>query len=209
MQQLQVIGTAAAAFSSVCACVAAVIAVITTRNIVCQIQDQRATSTSQSLLSCLDKYLAVMDRLYEGMSERHMETAYDSMRSLVDLIWFELILWREGQIPDEAMAAWLAGRRQQYSSGKPDVKFKSNECSNSMRNYFNKYQGVVSYRNVWDDLVHTGYFTTGEDFLRFMQQVHKSPVAIPELLEEMRKKATAGHQHLLELAVTAHAKPAV
>jgi hypothetical protein len=208
MQLFQIVSTIATAVSAGCACAAAVIAVIATRNTLRQIQHQKATSKSQSLLSCLDKYLVVMGRLYEGMCERRMEFAYDSMRSLADLIWFELLLWREGQIPDDAMAAWLAGRRRQYLSGKPDVKFKKNECSDSMMNYFKQYHGVVSYRNVWMYLEHTGYYEKSDEFLNFMRQVQESQVPIPTLLEGMRRKETSGSQNRLDSAATTQTVPA-
>ena len=131
---------------------------------------------------CLQKYLLIMNRITESIAADKMEYAYDGIRGLIDLLWFEFHMWKASyKIPTEVFQSWLLLRRRDYISGDPQMTFKT--TPNQMSSYQAKCGSVVSYRNVWNDLIEKRYYKEGDEFVKLMNAVHHETPTLETVLE--------------------------
>lgn len=126
------------------------------------IEDQKATLRANIQIECLRVYLKIQKdkRLAESQNDPYL--CYNYYRALFDLHWTEFNLWIDGQISDQIMRAWLGVRNRNYNSSGFNIALPNGEN--------------VTYRYVWEDLIHENYFSPEDHFVRFMGMVHDNQI---------------------------------
>lgn len=114
---------------------------------------------SNIMLQCLEKYVMIRKDRTKATTEKSVEMARDYYREFIDLFWFEFQLWKDGLIDDHIMKAWLYSRHESYLHD--EIKCISEK---------------VSYKDVWDEMRKSRYFSPGDPFLIFMDYSHDNKV---------------------------------
>lgn len=125
----------------------------------------RATAkanTGQTLLSCLENYINIMKVRRNAEEKKNPDLAKEFYREMFDLHWSEFHLWHEGAIPDHVMRAWLSVRQRNYNADNINCQAQDGT------------QRMVSYRDIWGELVSNGYFELNDRFVEFMNKAHSS-----------------------------------
>ncbi len=121
----------------------------------------KKASRGATLLSCLERYSAVMSDRNLAIEQKSPSLVEQFYRELLDLQWSEFHLWQEGVIPDHVMQAWLYSKKRNYDSDSIELQPGNDP---------------ITYRSVWEHLLRIGYFEMSDPFVRFMQTAHGVPV---------------------------------
>lgn len=127
------------------------------------------------LLDCLRNYVAIRKDRTTALAENSGDLCRDYYRALIDLHWSEFQIWRMGEIEDRVMSAWLYARWRNWE--------KDEIClPNGTKQKF-------TYAEEWKELVDTRYFDPNDEFIEFMNYVHRNE--IPKALA-MKNKRRSG-----------------
>lgn len=117
------------------------------------------STTSSNLINCLNAYITVMRARTKAIEDKSEEQCKSFYRELFDLHWTEFQMWRDGLIPNHVIEAWLAVRGRNYRED--SIQFdKDGKVV------------IVSYKQVWDDLIDRRYFEPTDRYLDLMKIVH-------------------------------------
>jgi hypothetical protein len=116
------------------------------------------------LLGCLDAYIQIRRHRSEAITAKSQTQCEDYYRELFDLHWSEYQLFAASHIPENVMRAWLDSRWRNYREDK--VEF-TNEGGQRL---------TVTYEDMWNKLLKSGYFTMKDRYVGFMNLAHEGKI---------------------------------
>jgi len=132
-------------------------------------------NSGQTLLACLDKYIAIMKDKREAETKGDVRLAKEFYRELFDLHWGEFHLWHNGAIPNDVMKAWASVRSRNFRMDKIN-------CTTD------KVPEEITYKDEWKDQIDSNYFEKNDPFVYFMNRIHNGYNSdIKELKKETKK----------------------
>jgi len=124
----------------------------------------RKQTNATILLTCLQSYLDVRRTRVRATQDKSKGLAYTYYRELFDLHCSEYNLWRRRLIDQEVTKMWIIARRRDFQKDQIVIQ-DDGEGSN-----------LVSYSDVWQQLLETEYFHPSDPFVEFMNRAHKGEI---------------------------------
>jgi hypothetical protein len=116
----------------------------------------RKQAQGQIMWSCLQQYTDIKGRLDDAVAKGDVPKVKAGYREIFDMQWAERNCYLKDLLPRDVFLTWLESRHRSYETDKIEVA------------------GVlVSYKEVWDDLVKKEYWAKDDPFLEFMALVHQ------------------------------------
>lgn len=140
----------------------------------------KKASRGAALLSCLERYIAIMKDRREAQDEQSVQLAEDFFREMFDLHWSEFYLWRDGVIPDRAMLSWLRVRKRNFDGEAIPCRTASGE------------EKSVTYKECWEAAASQNYFEIDDPFRQFMDKTHAGELTTLEALKAQKRHARKG-----------------
>nr|WP_321353134.1 hypothetical protein [uncultured Methanoregula sp.] len=119
---------------------------------------------SKVLLQCLEKYFNVRKDRTRAIQLRRKDLCEDYYREILDLLWTEFILWRNGYIDDEIINQWSMARVRCYSN--ESLEYDENEAVKKL-----------SCKEYWEYVTSKiNYFELTDPFVSFMNHIQTNDI---------------------------------
>jgi hypothetical protein len=119
---------------------------------------------SKVLLQCLEKYFNVRKDRTRAIQDRRKDLCEDYYREILDLLWTEFILWRNGYIDDEIIYQWSMARLRSYTN--ESLEYDENGVAKK-----------ISCKDYWDYSTNQiNYFEITDFFVAFMNHIQANDI---------------------------------